>query len=487
LSAQRGGLLAVDLGSTAVKVLIADAVTGVPLALTRRSSGAETFGTGGAAEQDPEVWWGAICDAVREALVKAGSVQILAIAADGHGPTLVPMRADGRSASAALLWRDQRAVADATELARLLGRSGWLLAELPKARWFLRERAAAAAETAWLLSTWSALAFRMSGEAVASFWDPAQSLTPSLRAQLLSVDGGLDERALPPEVLPGTRIGALLAGPAAELGLPAGVPVVAGTNDGLAAVVGAGLTVVGRGVDVGGAAGGVGVAADPVVAQHVVAAAGTNIWSGPAPTPFGDLRILGGALGGTGRMMDALMRELDPSERDAGALLNAAAALPLGADGLIARQVVGDGGGGVAFSGGTADHTDAHKVRAVMEAGALAVAALLAPVRAAGLPLSEMWISGPATGAIGGRYSDAPGPTHALAQMRADLLGAPVILPRIAEVAAAGSAALAGVGAGVYDSLSEAAALLAVAEERVDPNPANAAAAAELLARYALR
>jgi hypothetical protein len=58
---------------------------------------------------------------------------------------------------------------------------------------------------------------------------------------------------------------------------------------------------------------------------------------------------------------------------------------------------------------------------------------------------------------------------------------------RPAEVAAAGSAALAGVGAGVYDSLSEAAALLAVAEERVDPNPANAAAAAELLARYALR
>jgi xylulokinase len=186
-------------------------------------------------------------------------------------------------------------------------------------------------------------------------------------------------------------------------------------------------------------------------------------------------------------MMDALMRELDPSERDADALLNAAAALPLGADGLFARQVEGDGGGGVAFSGCTADHTDAHKVRAVMEAGAVAVAALLAPVRAAGLPLSEMWISGPATGAIGGRYSSAHGPARALAQMRADLFAVPVILPRIAEAAAAGSAALAGVGAGVYSSLSEATMLLAVAEERRDPNPANAATAAELLARYALR
>jgi hypothetical protein len=48
---------------------------------------------------------------------------------------------------------------------------------------------------------------------------------------------------------------------------------------------------------------------------------------------------------------------------------------------------------------------DAHRVRAVMEYGALAVAALLAPARAAGLPLSEMWLSGPATGATSGLYA----------------------------------------------------------------------------------
>ena len=484
MTPQRGALLSIDLGSTAVKVLIVDADTGAPLALTRRSSGVELHGAVGAAEHDPEYWWSAICDAVHEALTEAGPVEILGLAADGHGPTLVPMRADGRSASNALLWRDRRAAPDEADLARLLGRSGWLLAELPKARWFLRERAAAARETSWLLSTWSALAFRMSGEAVASFWDPAQSLSPSLRAQLLSVGGGLDERALPPEVLPGTRIGALLAAPAAELGLPVGTPVVAGTNDGLAAVVGAGLTVVGRGVDVGGAAGGVGVAADPAVAERVFAVAGASIWSGPAPTPFGDLRILGGALGGTGRMLDALMQELAPSDSEAGALLSAAAALPLGADGLVARQVAGSGGTIVNFSGLSADHTAAHRVRAVMEAGALAVVSLLAPARAAGLPLNEMWISGPATGAIGGPYSGVSQPSRALAQMRADLLGVPVILPRIAEVAAAGSAALAGVGAGVYGSLSEATRLIAVAEDRLDPDAATAAAATDLLARY---
>ena len=68
--------------------------------------------------------------------------------------------------------------------------------------------------------------------------------------------------------------------------------------------------------------------------------------------------------------------------------------------------------------------------------------------------------------------------------MRADLLGVPVVLPRIPEAAAAGSAALAGLGAGLYGSLSEAAELIAVAEERIEPNPGSASVAVELLERF---
>ena len=68
--------------------------------------------------------------------------------------------------------------------------------------------------------------------------------------------------------------------------------------------------------------------------------------------------------------------------------------------------------------------------------------------------------------------------------MRADLLGVPVVLPRIPEAAAAGSAALAGLGAGLYASLSEAAELIAVAEERIEPNLGSAAIAANLLEQF---
>jgi len=475
---QRGALLSIDLGSTAVKVLILDAESGRPLALTRRASGVALSTASGAVEQDPNVWWAAIRSAVGEALKAAGpAIEILGIAADGHGPTLVPVREDGSAASAALLWRDRRAADDDAQLAALLGRSGWLLAELPKARWFLRERAAAVKETAWLLSTWDALAFRLSGEAVASFWDPARSLSPSQRALLLSEAGELDECALPPEVFPGTRIGALRPLAASDLGLPIGIPIISGTNDGMAAVIGAGLMHLARGVDVGGAAGGVGISVERATAERITTEVGGALWSGPAPASFGEARIMGGALGGTGLLLDATITEAIERGSDPGALIDAVAALPLGADGVRVERH----GEEVRFIG---SRGDAHRVRAVMEYGALAVAALLAPARSAGLPLSEMWLSGPATGATSGLYAAQLSVPRGIPQMRADLLGVPVVLPRIPEAAAAGSAALAGLGAGLYASLSEAAELIAVAEERIEPEPGSAAVAASLLEQF---
>ena len=478
MTLQRGALLSIDLGSTAVKVLILDAESGRPLALTRRASGVALSTASGAVEQDPNVWWAAIRSAVGEALKAAGpAIEILGIAADGHGPTLVPVREDGSAASAALLWRDRRAADDDAQLAALLGRSGWLLAELPKARWFLRERAAAVKETAWLLSTWDALAFRLSGEAVASFWDPARSLSPSQRALLLSEAGELDECALPPEVFPGTRIGALRPLAASDLGLPIGIPIISGTNDGMAAVIGAGLMHLARGVDVGGAAGGVGISVERATAERITTEVGGALWSGPAPASFGEARIMGGALGGTGLLLDATITEAIERGSDPAALIDAVAALPLGADGVRVERH----GEEVRFIG---SRGDAHRVRAVMEYGALAVAALLAPARSAGLPLSEMWLSGPATGATSGLYAAQLSVPRGIPQMRADLLGVPVVLPRIPEAAAAGSAALAGLGAGLYASLSEAAELIAVAEERIEPEPGSAAVAASLLEQF---
>ena len=493
----RAALLAIDLGTSAVKALLVDAESGAMLASARCSSGTESSPELGAAEQDPHAWWRAIATTTREAVDTAqkafGRIEVRSIAACGHGPTLVAVRDDGTPIGSAITWRDARDEHDAAVLAALLGRSGWLLAELPKARWFLRERREAAQGASWFLSTWDAIALRLSGVAVASFWDAARSITPADRARLLTADeAGIDERALPPEVLPGTLLGPLLAAPAAELGLTPGIPVISGVNDGLASVLGAGLSRAGIAVDVGGSAGGVAVAARSADAARIEAELPGRLWSGPAPTPLGDLRVVGGAFGGTGILLDRVVSELlaEIGSSDAATrtqLFAAAAALPLGADGVIVhplRSAARFERARDAFDGYDVQHHPEHLVRAAIEAGALAVAALLAPARAHGLAIEVLRLSGPATGAIGGPLSGSPLAPEAFPQLRADLLGLPTEVLRIPEAAGAGVAALAGAGGGSFASVGEALGALVRVQRTYEPDASRRAAADGLLARY---
>lgn len=489
----RAALLAFDLGSTSAKALLLDAQSGAPIAIARRATSADGDGL----EQDADQWWVAICSATREVMSLATakssvSVEVHGIGVAGHGPSLTPVRADGRAAGPALMWRDRRSANDEAALQGILGRGGWLLGELPKARWLIRERPEIAAAATWLLSSWDALTLRLSGEAVSAFWDPARSVSPAQRGALLAA--GLDERALPPEVFPGTRIGALLPGPAADLGLPAGIPIAAGMNDGLAAVVGAGLTEPGLGVDVGGTAGGVAVSASRAEALRISAALPGRLWSGPAPAPFGDVVILGGAFAGTGRLLewvvsDLLEKQLAAAPARRAELFLAAAALPLGADGLIAKPIPHSGWSNPrsvdeAFLGRTERHTAAHFVRAAIEAGALAVAHLLEPAINAGLHIGEMRLSGPATGAAPGPLSGGEPVPAPLIQLRADLFGRRVVIGQNPESSAAGAAALAGIASGMFSNLREAAHAIATPDRRVEPDERAQDRRRELLQRY---
>jgi sugar (pentulose or hexulose) kinase len=184
-----------------------------------------------------------------------------------------------------------------------------------------------------------------------------------------------------------------------------------------------------------------------------------------------------------------LANEIGAAPARRAALFEEAAALPLGADGLIARPIVN----GVwqtpatasdAFHGISADHRPAHFVRAAIEGSALAVAHLLAPAREAGLTLTEMRLSGPATGAAPGPLSLSEKVPAALVQLRADLFGVPVVIGQNPEASAAGAAALAGVASGLFGGLQEAVAAIAQPAQLVEPRASHAGQAAELLARY---
>jgi glycerol kinase len=117
----------------------------------------------------------------------------------------------------------------------------------------------------------------------------------------------------------------------------------------------------------------------------------------------------------------------------------------------------------VGLSRGT---TRAHLARAALEAIAFQCADVLdAMQRDAARPLTELRVDG------GAAVNDL------LMQCQADLLGVPVVRPRVTETTALGAACLAGLGVGVWGSAAELAAGWQV-ERRFEPSMPSEAARA---------
>jgi xylulokinase len=435
-AAREAAILGIDLGTTEVKAGLVT-LDGRLVGLARAGYRTETDAATGRAEQDPDAWWGALAMAVRR-LAAPGTADVLAIAVDGHGPSLVAVDAMGHPTRPAIIWQDSRATVEQSELAAATGLSGWSLAGLPAALWVERHERDAADRTCWYLATWDFLALRMTGRAATSLvggqpFPDAAVLDPV----------GLPGAKIPPPVRAGDTIGGLTAEAAAQLGLAAGIPVVAGIVDAWASFHGAGMTAKGDAIDVGGAAGGFGVYWD---APLVVPGSFATI----APLP--GLFSVGGAMAATGR---AISTEV---------LLEEAAATPPGADGVLflpylagERSPIWDPAARGAFVGLTLDHRRGHLARAILEASALAIRHVAEPILAAGVTVDEMRVCG------------GPARSETWNQIKADVTGFPVAVPDVLESAVVGAAVLGATGIGAYPDVPAAIRGMTRVARRLEP------------------
>src|SRR4051812_3661864 len=115
MSARPPAILALDLGSTSLKAGLVG-LDGRLIASAKAASGGLTADATGRAEQDPEAWWTAAVAVCRE-LVAHDAADVVAITADGHGPTLTAVDAAGRPTRPAITWLDTRSTAELEELA----------------------------------------------------------------------------------------------------------------------------------------------------------------------------------------------------------------------------------------------------------------------------------------------------------------------------------------------------------------------------------
>jgi xylulokinase len=357
----------------------------------------------------------------------------------------------------AVTWLDQRAARETAELAADTGLRGWALGVLPAALWLERNEPEAAARSAWYLNSWEALTMRLTGLArttlaASQAWPRADDLAAL----------GIPAAKLAPTVASGTLVGGLNPAAAADLGLERDVPVVAGMVDAFASFHGAAMMRSGDAVDVGGSAGGFGVYwPEPVTAPGAFT----------TPAPLAGQFVVGGAMAATGRAVSWFREQVLATAISAADLIEEAGTVPPGADGLVflpylagERSPIWDPHARGAFVGLTLAHGRAHLTRAILEAAALAIRHVAEPILEAGVRVDVMRVSG------------APARSDTWNQLKADITGFPVEVPRVLETAVVGCAILAATGVGAFADVPAAIASMTAIDRRLEPDPERSAA-----------
>ncbi|APU14000.1 MULTISPECIES: xylulokinase [Actinoalloteichus] len=246
-------LLGIDLGTSGVKTVLLAASGEI---LSEGSADCPLHSArAGWAEADPRDWWIAVVHAVGQAVARCGTRSAVAVRGVGvtgqmHGLVLVDRHGD--PVRPALLWPDRRALAQSEEWGELPtvlrgrlanpitpGMTGPLLS------WVAEHEPEHCATADRLLLPKDWLRLRLTGAVGTDPSDASATLLWDVAADTWSERAveamGLPSRLLPPVGHSEATAGALRPAEAAELGLPAGIPVVFGAADTPAALLATGL------------------------------------------------------------------------------------------------------------------------------------------------------------------------------------------------------------------------------------------------------
>jgi xylulokinase len=459
-------LLAIDLGTSSVKVGLF-AAGGELLSFARQGYGLPRTDADGAAEADPEQWWSATAGAIGEAASDVDLRSVRAICVGGQGPTLVLVDAAGRPVRPALSWMDTRCAPHSARLAARLGsdRAAWSL--VPRLAWLAEHEPPSLARARWALQAWDFLGSRLGGGRVAAASTFAGDAV--WRADWLEAAGPSVSSSLVPPAVDAGQPYAETDGPwAAAVGLPRGIPIVGGMNDGIGSIVGADGSVIGRATDPGGAAGGLALTWDAPLDVP-----GVSCWAGLEAGTY----ILGGAFAAGGRAMDWWAGLA--TEADLPRALELAASAPPGAGGLVClpflageRSPLWDPAARGAIIGLTLEHGPAHLARAVLESTGYQLRLLSETIIGAGARIDELRVCG---GQARSRLWN---------QIKADITGLRVGVPRLPEVALMGDAVCAAIGAGLYPDLATASRAMVQVETVLEPDQALRAVYDDLFGVY---
>ena len=436
----------------------------------------------GWAEQDADGYWNAFCRSTRELLAAAGCTprEIGVVSFSGQMMAALPVDTRGDPLRPSIIWADQRATAEAAELARrvpphriyaLTGHRVSASYSAAKIMWIRRNEPDVYRRAAKFLHAKDFVVGRLTGRMCTDYSDASGMNLLDIGALRWS-DEMLAAAEISPALLPDLFestevVGKVTVEAAAASGLAEGTPVAIGGGDGACATCGAGV----------------------VAEGDFYICLGTSAWMATASRtplfdpgertftfchfkrglffPCGSMQAAGGSLAW---FMDAF-----PAPQKAGAsddpdryetANREASGVPAGSEGLLflpylmgERSPWWNSRARGSFVGLSMRHGRSHLLRAVMEGVALNMRVIADAFRELGREYDEIRMLG------GGARSAA------WRQIFADVLETPIATLNFMEEATSLGAAIAGgVAIGVFPGI-EAAARIVRTVQRTEPDP----------------
>jgi xylulokinase len=239
-------LLGLDVGTLGVKGVVVTE-QGAVLARARRGHVARHPQAGWSEHSAEADWWADAAAVIRDVLQASGvdSSAITAIGVSGLTPCLLPLDANGWVLRPAVLYSDNRALAQLAAANAVLPAPLTAQAVIPKWRWVVENEPAVAHFTSTLLSSHNYVVYCLTG-ALSMDYDTASIMGGVFDSERREWDQercvllGVDPKLLSPLYPVTSVVGGVTHAAAADTGLRVGTPVIAGTGDTFATLVGCG-------------------------------------------------------------------------------------------------------------------------------------------------------------------------------------------------------------------------------------------------------
>lgn len=432
----------------------------------------------GWAEQDPEDWWEASKSAIRQVLRQTNTsgeeIACVGLTGQMHGAVLLD-KAD-RVLRPSLIWCDQRTAEECRELTETIGAERLIQLTcnpaltnftLTKLLWVRKHEPEIWKQFKSFLLPKDYVRMMLTGDKAIDVADASGTLLLDVANRAWSRPmleaTGLSEDCLPKLYESPDVVGTITAQSAADTGLKAGTPVVAGAGDQAAGAVGMGIVQPGAVSATTGTSGVVFAASDrpaldPKGRIHTFCHAVPGRWHVMGVTQAAGLslrwfRDTFGAGQDDGR---------DPYIR----LDEEAKQVPPGCDGVIwTPYLMGertphlDPNARASLVGLAANHGRGHIIRAILEGVSFSLRDTFTIFEEMKVPVQAIRLGG------GGARSPL------WRQIQADVYGQPIEIVEAEEGAAYGAAILAGVGAKMWPTVDAACQAIVRVAKRVAPDP----------------